>query len=158
RFGDDRAGRASHKIVALFAVIASIGFIAYFFEGVGKFMTVILPWDLALHIGASELLTSDQSYALIIIFLTTVYTIKGGMFSVVATEVLQYGIMVLAGILIAAYSFVAFTDIEIISVITEEWKNIFFGWELDTHWSEKYQAFNDLVDSEGYKMFGALIG
>src|SRR5690606_33885614 len=50
RFGDDRAGRASHKIVALFAVIASIGFIAYFFEGVGKFMTVILPWDLALHI------------------------------------------------------------------------------------------------------------
>ena len=158
RFGDDKAGRASHKIVALFAVVAAIGFIAYFFEGVGKFMTVILPWDLALHVGGSEWLTSEQSYALIIIFLTTVYTIKGGMFSVVATEVLQYGIMVLAGILVAAYSFFAFTDIEISSVITEEWKNIFFGWELGTHWDSKYEAFNNLVDSEGYKMFGALIG
>ena len=158
RFGDDKAGRASHKIVALFAVVAAIGFIAYFFEGVGKFLTVILPWDLALTVGNSAIFTSEQSYALIIIFLTTLYTIKGGMFSVVATEVLQYGIMVIAGILVAAYSFFAFTDIEITSVISAEWKNVFFGWELDTHWEGQYQAFNDLVDSEGYKMFGALIG
>ena len=76
RFGDDRAGRASHKIVAIFAVVAAIGFIAYFFEGVGKFMTVILPWDLTLQIGNSILFNSEQSYALIIIFLTTIYTIK----------------------------------------------------------------------------------
>ncbi|OAD42240.1 sodium:solute symporter family protein [Polaribacter atrinae] len=158
RFGDDKAGRASHKIVALFAVVAAIGFIAYFFEGVGKFMTVILPWDMTFIIGASEILTSEQSYALIIIILTTIYTIKGGMFSVVATEVLQYGIMVIAGVLVAGYTFIAFSDIEITSVITEEWKNVFFGWELDTHWDSKYQKFNDLVDSEGYKMFGALIG
>ena len=41
RFGDKRAGRASHLIVAAFAIIAAIGFIAYFFEGVGKFMTII---------------------------------------------------------------------------------------------------------------------
>lgn len=104
RFGDDKAGRASHLIVAIFAVIASIGFIAYFFEGVGKFMTVILPWDLALNIGELNLLNSEQSYALLIIFFTTIYTIKGGMFSVVTTEVLQYGIMVLAGVLVAGYT------------------------------------------------------
>lgn len=158
RFGDDKAGRASHKIVALFAVVAAIGFIAYFFEGVGKFLTVILPWDLALFVGNSEWLTSEQSYALIIILLTTIYTIKGGMFSVVATEVLQYGIMVLAGVLVAAYTFFAFSDMEITSVITEEWKTVFFDWELDTHWNSEFQKFNDLVDSEGYKMFGALIG
>ena len=30
---------------------------------------------------------------------------------------------------------------EINSVITEEWRNVFFGWELETHWSEKFQAF-----------------
>ena len=159
RFGDDKAGRASHKIVAIFAVVAAIGFIAYFFEGVGKFMTVILPWDVALEIGNTVILNSEQSYALIIIFLTTVYTIKGGMFSVVATEVLQYGIMVIAGILIAGYTFFAFSDADIAGVITPEWKNIFFSWELGEHWdSSKYQAFNNLIDSEGYKMFGALIG
>src|SRR5690606_4821532 len=134
RFGDDRPGRASHIIVAVFAVVASIGFIAYFFEGVGKFMTIILPWNMDLFIGNDLLLNSAQSYALIIIFLTTLYTIKGGMFSVVATEVLQYGIMVIAGILVAIYSFFVLTDTEINSAIPEEWKNVFFGSELKGFW------------------------
>ena len=158
RFGNDKAGKASHLIVAVFAIVSAIGFIAYFFEGVGKFMTIILPWDLSFYLGEMLLLNSEQSYALIIIFLTTIYTIKGGMFSVVATEVLQYIIMVIAGLLLAGYAFFAISDVEITSVITEEWKNIFFGWELGTHWDAEYQAFNNLIDSEGYKMFGAFIG
>ncbi|XCF05961.1 sodium:solute symporter family protein [Tamlana crocina] len=158
RFGDDKAGRASHLIVAIFAIIASVGFIAYFFEGVGKFLTIILPWDLTLMFNDAVLLSSDQSYALIIIFLTTIYTVKGGMFSVVATEVLQYGIMVLAGILIATYTFISVSDIQLETVISKEWSTVFFGWELDSFWEGKYQAFNNLIDTQGYKMFGAFIG
>lgn len=158
RFGNDKAGRASHIIVAVFAIVSTIGFIAYFFEGIGKFMTIILPWDLALHIGDMLLLNSEQSYALLVIFLTTIYTIKGGMFSVVATEVLQYGIMVVAGILVAGYAFINYTDVQINSIITPEWKNVFFSSELGPHWGEKFQAFNNLIDTEGYKMFGSLVG
>ena len=158
RFGDNRAGRASHLIVAIFAVVASIGFIAYFFEGVGKFMTVILPWDLTVVLNQSEWLTSDQSYALIIILLTTIYTIKGGMFSVVATEVLQYGIMVIAGLLIAVYAFVTVTDVEINNVISPQWSDLLFSMELKGSWTGKFEAFNSLVDTQGYKMFGAFIG
>jgi len=158
RFGDKKAGRASHIIVAIFAIVATIGFIAYFFEGVGKFMTIILPWDLTLMFNGSELLTSDQSYALSIILLTTLYTIKGGMFSVVATEVLQYGIMVIAGILVAVYAFIAVTDVEINNVLSTEWNSLLFGWELEGSWSGKFMAFNNLIDTQGYKMFGAFIG
>ncbi|MDR7211836.1 sodium:solute symporter family protein [Flavobacterium piscis] len=158
RFGNDKAGKASHIIVAVFAIVSTIGFIAYFFEGIGKFMTIILPWDLALHFGHLMVLSSEQSYALLIIFLTTIYTIKGGMFSVVATEVLQYGIMVVAGILVAGYTLINYTDVQIDAVITEEWRNVFFSMELGPHWSDKYQAFNNLIDTEGYKMFGSLVG
>ena len=158
RFGDKKSGRASHLIVAIFAIIAAIGFIAYFFEGVGKFLTIILPWDLTLEIAKTVLFNSEESYALIIIILTTIYTIKGGMFSVVATEVLQYGIMIIAAVLVAGYAFFAISDVEINNVISTEWRNVFFGWELETHWSDQFQAFNDLIDSEGFKMFGALIG
>jgi SSS family solute:Na+ symporter len=158
RFGDKKAGRASHIIVAIFAIVATIGFIAYFFEGVGKFMTIILPWDLTLMFNGSELLSSDQSYALSIILLTTLYTIKGGMFSVVATEVLQYGIMVFAGVLVAFYAFLSVTDSDINSVLSTEWNNLLFGWEIEGSWSGKYQAFNKLIDTQGYKMFGAFIG
>ncbi len=158
RFGDGKAGRASHIIVAAFAIVAAIGFIAYFFEGVGKFMTVILPWDMTLRAGGHEILTSAQSYALIIILLTTIYTIKGGMFSVVATEVLQYVIMVLASVIVAGYTFFIISDVDVNSIITPEWKNVFFSWKLGDHWAGKFKAFNDLIDSEGYKMFGAFIG
>ena len=158
RFGSDRAGKASHIIVAIFAIISTIGFIAYFFEGIGKFVTIILPWDLTLYSGDLVLLTSERSYALIIILLTTIYTVKGGMFSVVATEVVQYLIMIVAGVLIAGYAFINYTDVQINSVITEEWKNVFFGWQFETQWSDKFQTFNNLIDSEGYKMFGAFIG
>ena len=158
RFGDDKAGRASHLIVAIFAIIASIGFIAYFFEGVGKFMTIILPWDLTLMLNGSVFLTSDQNYALIIIFLTTIYTIKGGMFSVVATEVLQYGIMVIAGVLIAGYAFFTVSDVQINEVISTEWASLLFSNQLEGSWSGKFEAFNNLIDTQGYKMFGAFIG
>ncbi len=158
RFGNDKAGKASHIIVAIFAIVSAVGFIAYFFEGVGKFLTIILPWDLTLLIGDSMLLSSEQSYALIIVLLTTLYTVKGGMFSVVATEVLQYCIMVIAGILVAGYTMVYFTDFEISSIISDQWKSIFFDWELEPQWSSKYDTFNRLIDSEGYKMFGALVG
>ena len=158
RFGDKKSGRFSHMIVAIFAIIAAIGFIAYFFEGVGKFLTIILPWDLTLQIAETVLFNSEESYALIIIVLTTIYTIKGGMFSVVATEVLQYGIMIIAAVLVAGYAFFAISDVEINNVISDEWRNIFFVWELETHWGDQFQAFNDLIDSEGFKMFGVLIG
>ena len=158
RFGDKKAGRASHIVVAIFAIVATIGFIAYFFEGVGKFMTIILPWDLTLMFNGSELLSSDQSYALSIILLTTLYTIKGGMFSVVATEVLQYAIMVVAGILVAFYAFIAVTNADINSVLSTEWNNLLFGWKIKGSWNGKYQAFNKLIDTQGYKMFGAFIG
>lgn len=158
RFGSDQAGKASHIIVAIFAIISTIGFIAYFFVGIGKFVTIILPWDLTVHMNGSVFLTSEQAYALLIIFLTTIYTVKGGMFSVVATEVVQYIIMIVAGVLIAGYAFINYTDIQINSVITPEWKNVFFGWEFETQWSDKFETFNRLIDTEGYKMFGAFIG
>jgi len=158
RFGSDKAGKASHIIVAIFAIISTIGFIAYFFVGIGKFVTIILPWDLTVHMNGSVFLTSEQAYALLIIFLTTIYTVKGGMFSVVATEVVQYLIMIVAGVLIAGYAFINYTDIQINSVITPEWKNVFFGWEFETQWSDKFETFNRLIDTEGYKMFGAFIG
>ena len=158
RFGDDKAGRASHLIVAIFAVVASVGFIAYFFEGAGKFMTVILPWDVSLVLGDVTLLNAEQVYALILILLTTIYTIKGGMFSVVSTEVLQFGIMVLAGILVAGYTFFSFTDAEITALIPEEWTTVTFGSQLTGFWAGDFEEFNTLIDTQGYKMFGAFVG
>src|SRR5690606_12090851 len=76
RFGNGRGGRLSHIIVVIFAIISVIGFIAYFVEGIGKFATTFFTWDLSATILGLHL-TSQQVYALIIIGITTVYTLKG---------------------------------------------------------------------------------
>ena len=84
-----RGGALSKNIIIVFAVIGAIGFIAYFFEGIGKFCAAILPWDLTLQHSLFSI-SSENVYALIIVGITTIYTLRGGMMSVVATEVFQY--------------------------------------------------------------------
>ena len=94
-----RGGFLSKNIIIIFAVIGAIGFIAYFFEEIGRFCAAILSWDLSIQ---NQLLTisSENVYALIIVGITTLYTIRGGMISVVATEVFQYVIMTISSIAI----------------------------------------------------------
>ena len=77
RFGEGHGAKLSHIIIVVFAVVSVLGFMAYFFEGIGKFCTSILPWDLSLALG-NMTITSEQSYALIVIGITTLYTLKGG--------------------------------------------------------------------------------
>ena len=83
RFGNGPGATRSHIIVTVFAIISVFGFIAYFFEGIGKFAEIFFPWDLSVQLG-SWTITSAQTYALILMGITTVYTIKGGMWSVIS--------------------------------------------------------------------------
>jgi solute:Na+ symporter, SSS family len=151
RFGNDRGGRLSHIIIVIFAVIAVVGFIAYFFEGIGKFAANVLPWNLQ-----NDLMTSEQTYATIIIFLTTIYTIKGGMYSVVATEVMQYGIMLVSCVGIAWWA-MTHTDIEAVkNSVPENWGRFTPEWQLGLNWSNMPKA-QKAVDDGGYNFFGLVI-
>ena len=72
--------------------------LAYAFKGIGKFAVVILPWRFT---GAAEGLLSDENiYAIILLMLTSLYAIKGGMVSVVITEVMQFCILTVTSIII----------------------------------------------------------
>ena len=156
RFGDGRGAKLSHIIIVIFAVISVLGFIAYFFEGIGKYCTSILPWDLAFRVLGYEV-TSARSYALIVCGLTSLYTVKGGMHSVVATEVMQFVIMTIAclGVGIVAYNMV---DAEQISrTVPEGWKQLFFGWQLDLDWSNTaFPQVNRKLQADGFDLFGLL--
>lgn len=156
RFGDGKGARLSHIIVVTFAVISVIGFIAYFFEGIGKYCTSILPWDLTFALAGWEI-SSERSYAMLIIFLTTLYTVKGGMYSVVATEVLQFVIMTISCF---AVSYIAFTSVsaeQISAVVPAGWKDLWFGWELSLDWtSTPFPGVNDKIDGDGFGFFGIL--
>ncbi len=156
RFGNGLGARLSHISVVIFALIAVIGFIAYSFEGIGKFAIMFLPWDLATNIGGLQI-PSERMYALIIMGITTLYVVKGGMYSVVLTEVLQFVIMTISCILIGVIAIQLVSPEQLNAVIPEGWKSLAFGWKLDLNWTnfpaEINQALNDKIGADGYELF-----
>ena len=156
RFGEDRGGKLSHVIVVLFAVISVIGFIAYFVEGIGKFASTFLPWDLAVDIIGIHL-SSEQSYALLIIAITTIYTLKGGMYSVVSTEVAQFLIMTVACVAIGVIAYNQVTPEQVVAATPDGWSSLMPEWQLSLDWSSSFPALNEKMDSDGYNMFIMLL-
>lgn len=156
RFGDGKGAKLSHIIIVIFAVISVLGFIAYFFEGIGKYCTSILPWDLAFDFLGYQV-SSAKSYALIVCGLTSLYTIKGGMHSVVATEVMQFIVMTIAciGVGIIAYNMVDAGEID--AIVPNGWKDLFFGWNLNLDWSNSaFPQVNNKITKDGFDLFGLL--
>ncbi len=155
RFGDNRGYQLSHLIVVIFAIITVIGFITYGFKGIGKFAEIFFPWNLQTDIlGLS--ISNANMYAIIIMFITAIYVIKGGFYSVVFTEVLQFFIMTIACFMVAyiAMTTVSFEQIE--TAVPSGWKNMFFGWKLNLDWTNIFPAVNDKIQKDGYTMFTAL--
>ncbi len=156
RFGEGRGARLSHIIVVIFAVISVIGFIAYFFEGIGKYCTSILPWDLGFTV-AGYYVSSERAYALLICGLTTVYTVKGGMYSVVATEILQFVIMTLSCFAIGIIAYNSVDAQQIRSMVPPGWFDLSFSWSLDLDWSKTpIPNVNDKIAADGFVGFGSL--
>ena len=148
RFGEGRGARLSHLIVVAFALVNVIGFIAYGFIGIGKFAAVFMPWQLS-----TDAHMNDVYYGLIITAITTLYVVKGGMFSVVFTEVFQFVIMTFACIAVGVIAMQRVSPEMLNAAIPEGWTSLFFSWELNLDWSEKLAAANDKIDADGYQLF-----
>lgn len=156
RFGNNKGSELSHLIVVLFAVIAVIGFITYGFKGVGKFSEIFFPWNLETQfLGIT--ISSANMYAIIIMSITTLYVIKGGMYSVVFTEVLQFLIMTVACGLVGYIAFSMVSAEQINAAVPDGWKNLFFGWKLNMDWSNSLPAVNAKIAEDGYTLFTALM-
>lgn len=152
RFGDDKGGRLAHMIVVLFAVVSVIGFIGYIFVGIGKFMSNILPWDLS-----NSLFTNQQMYAIVIIFLTTLYTVKGGMYSVVATEVLQYCILLISCILVVFFAVKGTDYASLHHRLPSGWASFWPGRKLNINWNSLLPQANQKFAGDGFNWFGAIV-
>ena len=143
RFGKSRGANLSHISVVIFALVSVIGFIAYAFKGIGKFAAVFFPW----HI-------SPDVYALILMSLTAVYAAKGGMFSVVITEFLQFLVLTVASIAIGILAINEISPGQLHQFIPEGWSTPFFGWHLNLNWTGLIDAVNTKIAQDGYGLFG----
>ncbi len=150
RFGTGRGARLAHLIVVLFAIFNVIGFLAYGFIGIGKFAATFLPWKLS-----EDPVTNIHLYGLLITALTTIYVVKGGMFSVVATEVLQFFIMTLGCVVLGIIAMQRISPEMVAAVVPEGWFSPFFGWHLDLDWSRLMPAAQEKIAADGWELFSA---
>jgi Na+/proline symporter len=147
RFGTGRGSELSSISVTIFAVVSVIGFLAYGFIGIGKFAAIFLPWDL-----------SANTYAIIIMGITTVYTLMGGMYSVVVTDLLQFILLAAASFIIGGIALARVTPETLAAAVPAGWLDVSFGWRLDLDWSNLIPAVNNQIAADGYSFFGLFIG
>ena len=143
RFGDKLGAELAQISVAIFALIWTVAFMAYAFQGIGKFTAVFLPWDLHPNV-----------YAIIIMGFTALYVIFGGMYSVVVTDLIQFTIMIVCSIIVAIIAMNKVSPEALNAVIPDGWKNVFFGWEMNIDWSTLIPQVNEVIKDHAYSPFG----
>jgi Na+/proline symporter len=146
RFGAGRGAQLSHLIVVVYAFVSIIGFFSYGFKGIGKFASIFLPWHL-----------SPNQYATILIAITAIYVIKGGMFSVVITEVIQFCILSIASFAVGIIAMAKVAPGTLQRFVPPGWDQIFFGWHLNVDWSSLIASANSKIAEDGYGIFGFFV-
>ena len=157
RFGDNTGGKLSHIIVVVFAVTEVIISIGVFFTGIGGLAAELLP-DISIHAGASTLINSASMYAIIICLLTTLYSVKGGIYSVVATEVMQFIIMTICCFIVLYLGMSAVDNTAIEKFIPEGWLDFWPKKEISYNWPTPYSLIENESVQNGFKMITGMLG
>ena len=142
RFGNGKGAELSRISVLVFAMVSVIGFLAYAFQGIGKFASVFFPFDI-----------SPDIYAITFMGITTIYVVLGGMYSVVFTDLIQFTLLTIVSFVIGFIAFTRVTPEALHAVIPNGWLDLAFTWELDLDWSALIPAANDQIMADGWNLF-----
>ncbi|MCF4101179.1 Na+:solute symporter [Gillisia sp. M10.2A] len=154
RFDNGKGGKWSHTIIVVFAILSCLGFLAYGFIGLGKFVEIFIPWEI---VGAYipfdiPVAYIPHFYGIIFTLFAVFYSVLGGMSGIVWTDLLQYTIMTVSSIAIAVIAWQAMGENTL--NIPEGWLNPFFDWNLNMDWTGIVDEVNSKIASDGYSLFG----
>ncbi len=144
RFGTDRGAEASRMSVVIFALVSVIAFTSYAFVGIAKFSEAFLPTTY-----------SPNTYALVIVGTTTLYTTVGGFYGVVITDLIQFFIKLVCCIVLGVLAMQRVSPEALAAVVPQGWHEISFGWHLNLDWSQLLLAAHQRLHDDGYTFFGA---
>ncbi len=155
RFGLSGKGvKGSHNIVVAFALIGCLGFLAYGFIGLGKFIEIFVPWNLVqpyipFHVAPQY---AAHFYGIVFTLFAMFYSILGGMRSIVLGDLIKYSIMTIGCISIGI---IAMTHLKSSTLnVPKGWSNPFFGWHLNMDWKNIIPAANKKITDDGFGLFG----
>jgi Na+/proline symporter len=153
RFGDNTGGKLARSTYALMAVITLASFIGYAFQGIGKFASVYISLEpLAAMISTpalNQFILANQAniLAVLVITITTIYVIMGGLYSVVVTDVFQTVILTVGSIFIAYIAWSKLTP-ELLATLPPNWTSLSIPWQIE--------SFSGTANAE-FEFFGALV-
>lgn len=155
RFGQGRDSHFSHLITVVFALITCLGFLAYGFVGLGKFMELLIPWEVVAPYLPFELSPQyvGPFYGLIFTCFVAFYTLLGGMRSVVWGDLLMYSVLSVASICVALLAAVHLQG-QVLPV-PDGWYSPFFNWNLALDWSIYNTDVQQKIQMDGYMPWGA---
>lgn len=155
RFGSIGKGiKSSHNVVVAFALLSCLGFLAYGFVGLGKFIEIFVPWEAVkdyIPFNVSKEFV-PHFYGIIFTLFAMFYSILGGMHSIVLGDFIKYMIMTVACISVAVIAMIHLKDHPL--NIPKGWENPFFGWNLDLDWSKIVPDADKKIVKDGYSLFG----
>lgn len=154
RFGNKTDSKLSHGVVVFFALILCLGYLAYGFIGLGKFVMIFIPWEVVAPYVPFTVPEAyiPHIYGIAFTLFAVFYAVLGGMASIVWADVMQYVIMAISAVLIGVLAMKAMT-VETLNV-PEGWHSPFFGWRLDDlDWRGIIDEVNTKIASDGYSLF-----
>jgi Na+/proline symporter len=155
RFGLTGKGvTGSHIIVIAFALISCLGFLAYGFIGLGKFVEVFVPWEFIKSYVPFEVSLTyvPHFYGIIFTLFAMFYSIIGGMHSIVLGDAIKYAIMTIACIAIGVIAAQQLNGQTL--NVPAGWNDPFFSWELNLDWSAIAADANKKIADDGFSLFG----
>ena len=155
RFGKTGKGvQYSHTIVIIFALLSCLGFLAYGFIGLGKFIEIFVPWSQVKSYVPFVLPERfvPHFYGILFTLFAMFYSILGGMHSIVWGDVIKYAIMSIACI---SVGYIAIEHLQLHPInVPAEWFNPFFGWKLDLNWTSIMPDAQKKIEDDGFGLFG----
>ena len=153
RFGFDRGAKNSHTIVVLFAIIMGLGYLAYGFIGVGKFIEIFIPWEflsnyVPFHVPDQYV---PHFYGIILTSFAVFYSLLGGMMSIVWADVIQFILMAVSSIVIGIIAMYAVSSEPLL--LPDGWLTPFFDIRLDLDWTNIIPKVNEKIASDGFDLF-----
>jgi len=115
RFGDGPDGRAARLLSAISTIVGTVGMVAYFAVGTGKFLSTFLPLP-------------PKICSLVMIAVGLAYTTLGGLYGVVYTDVAQAALIAFATLFLSVRAFLVTGSEGFRTLVSQDWLDLSLPW------------------------------
>jgi solute:Na+ symporter, SSS family len=136
RFGDGTPGQIARLLSALALIVSTIGMLAYAMKGVGLFFSMFLPF-------------SPITCALMMVAVTTVYTMMSGFYGVVYSNFFQGLVIIIGAVAVCTVAVVKIADVHSLAAVAAavtgnvDWTNSTPQWH--TTMPAGYELYENLT-------------